>query len=297
MHPPKKQAIGKALQILLDSSNLENSTTLRLPLSTFTSIMALCLEENPAIDSPRPTILRHLASVSSGWMKTIKSTPSLWAVIDASWDQDTIQLVLRKSRSAPLTIRCFMPCVAGRYLLVFSTPLPEVWWPQLVKCVAFDLGPEGGAIKLDPLHHLTDGIGDRIKFLITTRNTAEVIISDRLISLSSPSGYTYPAAEDGVDIGFRVAWEEELQFPEWLSSQLPDQADLTLKLYRKVSNEVLGHFPGATGLTSDSGSFKILAKPICVNKQVTWPLPQLARLNLYSEILGVREFKEFVWDR
>ncbi|KAG8906608.1 hypothetical protein FRC01_007941 [Tulasnella sp. 417] len=150
IRPPAAQALGEALQILLESSNSENFRAIRedndrlieardnrikayealiesthaaldgqlkefvrqrraltplhrLPLSVFTAILAACLDE--VAYSERPTLLRILASVSSSWLKAVKSTPALWTLIDGSWGLQTIQLFLRKSGGAPLDVR------------------------------------------------------------------------------------------------------------------------------------------------------------------------------------------------
>ncbi|KAG8990873.1 hypothetical protein FRB90_001587 [Tulasnella sp. 427] len=62
------------------------------------------------MDSPRGKdqipLLQELAGVSKYWLRTIRTTPSLWTIIDGSWNISRVELFLKKSAPLPLSIKC-----------------------------------------------------------------------------------------------------------------------------------------------------------------------------------------------
>lgn len=80
----------------------------RLPEEVLVNIFHISLESHLTCgitDPPYLDRLKKLASVCSSWLTLVRSTPSLWAVLEASCPITFLPVVLRNSKSSLLNIR------------------------------------------------------------------------------------------------------------------------------------------------------------------------------------------------
>ncbi|KAG9042283.1 hypothetical protein FS837_011052 [Tulasnella sp. UAMH 9824] len=129
----------------------------QLPSEVLVNIFHICLESHLTCGVTKPPYLdrlKTLASVCSSWLTLVRSTPSLWAVLESSCPITFLPVVLRNSKSSPLNIRSeweahnLRPCTKDkehhrRFLQTVIDPnLTERW-----SSVYIDLPHDTGTIK------------------------------------------------------------------------------------------------------------------------------------------------------
>ncbi|KAG8990294.1 hypothetical protein FRB90_001829 [Tulasnella sp. 427] len=78
----------------------------RIPKELLANILCIALDISPfpRFKPEHVRQLQNLASVCSAWLDLVRSTPTLWSVLESNSSLDLLHTVIRKSKSGPLHI-------------------------------------------------------------------------------------------------------------------------------------------------------------------------------------------------
>ncbi|KAG8949909.1 hypothetical protein FRC04_008212 [Tulasnella sp. 424] len=130
----------------------------RLPPELLVNIFHVTLETHLTCGITKPPYLNRLkalASVSSTWLALVRSTPSLWAVLESSCSLSFLPIVIRNSKSSLLNIRLEWEAHGFQHRTNKDKEhhqkfLQAVFVPSLIErwsSVYIDLPPDTGPIK------------------------------------------------------------------------------------------------------------------------------------------------------